>query len=151
MVKTSPLTFYRNSICFMCFWFGFEILRLLYKKTFFLNIVWFLSFIWPLILRWFQKCAEVLNLAKGKIFCKETLIFQAIKRFSEKKSSGTSWRKRSTHFWNQRKIPNSVSFDTLCAQFWRNFSTLIREGAIFLAVKRSNKMETVQYFKKRFL
>jgi hypothetical protein len=29
-------------------------------------------------------------------------------------------------------------------------ATPIREGAIFLEVKRSNKIETVQYFKKRF-
>jgi hypothetical protein len=27
--------FFRNSICFMCFWFGLEILRLVYKKVFF--------------------------------------------------------------------------------------------------------------------
>jgi hypothetical protein len=30
------------------------------------------------------------------------------------------------------------------------FSTLIRDGAAFLEVKSSNKIETVQYFKKRF-
>jgi hypothetical protein len=29
------------------------------------------------------------------------------------------------------------------------FSTLIRDGAIFLKVKRSNKIETVQYLKKK--
>jgi hypothetical protein len=35
--------------------------------------------------------------------------------------------------------------------FQRNFySTLLRDGACFLEVKRSNKIETVQYFKKRF-
>ncbi len=29
------LTFFRNSTCFMWFWFGLEILRLVYKKEFF--------------------------------------------------------------------------------------------------------------------
>jgi hypothetical protein len=28
-------SFFRNSICFMCFWFGLEILILVYKKVFF--------------------------------------------------------------------------------------------------------------------
>jgi hypothetical protein len=46
---------------------------------------------------------------------------------------------------------NSASFGTLCAHFQRNFySTLIRDGAVFLEVKGSNKIETGQYFKKRF-
>ncbi len=45
---------------------------------------------------------------------------------------------------------NSASFDTLCVQFQRNlFSTLIRDGAVFLEDKRSNKIETIQY-KKHF-
>jgi hypothetical protein len=42
-------------------------------------------------------------------------------------------------------------FDTLHAQFQRNFfSTLISDGAVFLEVKSSNKIETDQYFKKHF-
>jgi hypothetical protein len=40
---------------------------------------------------------------------------------------------------------NFGSFDTLCAQFRRKFgSTLIRDGAIFLEVKSSNKIEIIQ-------
>jgi hypothetical protein len=46
---------------------------------------------------------------------------------------------------------NSASFDTLHAQFRRNFlSTFIRDGAVFLEVKSSNKIETDHYFKKGF-
>jgi hypothetical protein len=33
-----------NLICFMCFWFGLEILRLVYKKSVFWNIEQFLSY-----------------------------------------------------------------------------------------------------------
>ncbi len=36
-------------------------------------------------------------------------------------------------------------------QIFGDFLTLIRDGAIFLEVKRSNKIETVQYFKNLFL
>jgi hypothetical protein len=50
-----------------------------------------------------------------------------------------------------KSAQNSASFDALHAQFRRNlFSTLIRDGAVFLEVKSSNKIETDQYFKKRF-
>ncbi len=51
-----------------------------------------------------------------------------------------------------KSAQNSASFDTLCAQFGRNYlSTLIRDGAVFLKVKSSNDIETVQYFKKTIL
>jgi hypothetical protein len=51
-----------------------------------------------------------------------------------------------------KSAQNSASFDTLHAQFGRIFfSTLIRDGAVFLEVKGSNKIKTEQYFKKRFL
>jgi hypothetical protein len=46
-----------------------------------------------------------------------------------------------------KSVQNSASFDTLYAQFRR---TLIRGDAIFLEDKRSNKIETDQYFKKHF-
>jgi hypothetical protein len=46
-----------------------------------------------------------------------------------------------------KSAQNSASFDTLHAQFRRNFFfTLIRDGAVFLEVKSSNKIETDQYF-----
>ena len=123
----------------MCFWFGLEILRLVYKKCFLKY--WTVSILFDLftfekssaapyeswkkissklgvqsikrsgILRWFQKCAEVSSLAKErKNFFQKNWIFRDLEnlaknRFSEKKSLGTSWRKTSTHFWIQRKIP----------------------------------------------
>ncbi len=128
--------FVRNSICFMCFWFGLEILRLVYKNRFLKY--WMASILFDLlsseksstaphkswkkissklgiqgikrsgILHWFQKCEEVLCSAKGKKIYRKTEFwrtFFAKNHFSEKKSLGTSWRKSSTHFWNQRKIP----------------------------------------------
>jgi hypothetical protein len=50
-----------------------------------------------------------------------------------------------------KSAQNSASFDTLHAQFQRNFfSTLKRDGAVFLEVKTSNKIETEQYFNKCF-
>jgi hypothetical protein len=50
-----------------------------------------------------------------------------------------------------KSAQNSASFDTLHAQFRRNFfSPLIRDSTVFLEVKSSNKIETDQYFKKRF-
>ncbi len=86
----------------MCFWFGIEILTLVYK--FFWNIDWFLSYLTfyapkkvapPLIrveiffsklgtqgikrrriLRWFKKCAEVSCLAKGKKILQKNWIFK---------------------------------------------------------------------------
>ncbi len=96
--------FFWNSICFMCFWFGLEILRLVLKKVFF--EIWIVSILFDLlsseksctapykswkkknssklgiqgikrsgILRWFKKCAEVSCLAKGKTNFTEKLNF----------------------------------------------------------------------------
>ncbi len=129
--------FFRNSICFMCFWFGLEILRLVYKKVFF-EILNGFYLIWPFILQksntapykswkkissklvvqcikrggilcWFQKCAKVSSLAKGKKNLQKNWIFRDLENlaknhFSEKKSLGTSWGESSTHFWNRREI-----------------------------------------------
>ncbi len=135
--------FFRNSICFMCFWFGLEIIRLVYKKKCCLKY-WKVSILFYLlsfeksstapyrgwkknssklgvqgikrsgILRWFKKCAEVLSLAKGKNFVTERLNFLGLGKFSKK-----------LFFWE--KIFGN-----------------------FLEVKSSNKIETDQYFKKRF-
>jgi hypothetical protein len=51
-----------------------------------------------------------------------------------------------------KSVQNSASFDILHAQFRKKkkFSTLIRDGAVFSELKSSNKIETDQYFKKRF-
>jgi hypothetical protein len=46
---------------------------------------------------------------------------------------------------------HSASFDTLCGLLKKKFvSTLIRGSANFLEDKRSNKIETIQYFTKCF-
>ncbi len=107
----------------MCFWFGLELLRLIYKKVFFellnVSILFDLSSFeknstdpyksWKNIssklgvqgikrsgiLRWFQKCAEVSSLAKGKKVLQKNWICRDLEnsvknRFSEKKSWGTS-------------------------------------------------------------
>ncbi len=42
--------FFINSICFMCFWFGLEILRLVYKKAYF-EILNSFYLTWPFILQ----------------------------------------------------------------------------------------------------
>jgi hypothetical protein len=68
---------------------------------------------------------------KGKIFLQKNKIFRdfcknlANNRFSEK------------NLW-----------ELLDARVLHSFSTLIRDGAVFLEV-RSNKIETVQYFKAK--
>ncbi len=130
--------FFRNSICFMCFWFGLDILRLVYKKRVFWNIERFLSYLtlYPpkkgalalisvekkFLRNWLYRiskeaevCADFKNVQmswvwpKGKKIVQKNWIFRDLENcanncFSEKKSLGTSWRKSSTHFWNQRKI-----------------------------------------------
>jgi hypothetical protein len=139
----------------MCFWFGLEILRLIYKKVFFEILNGFYPSkkeykSWKKIssklgvqgikrsgiLHWFQKCAEVSSLAKWK------------KKFYRKTQFLGTWkilqkivflRKIFGNFLTQefytflKLAQNSASFDTLHAQFQRNFfSTLIRDGAVFL-------------------
>ncbi len=117
--------FFRNSICFRCLLFGVEILRLVYKKKHFLNIERFLSYLtfYPL-----KKVAPPLMRVEKKFFkigvqgikrsgiwqngkkrSQKNWIFRDLENFAktcfyEKKVLGTSWRKSSTHFWNQRKI-----------------------------------------------
>ncbi len=127
------------------FWFGLEILKLVNKKAFF-EILNGFYLIWPFIL-W-----------------KKSRVWQKGKRFLQKnwtKFLGT-WKICKKAFFCEKifgnflmqeyytflkSAQNSASFDTLCAQFWRNFlSTLIRDGAISLKVKRSNQIETGQYF-----
>ncbi len=108
--------FFRNSICFMCVWFGLEILRLVLKSVFW-NIERFLSYLtfYPP-----KKVAPPLQ------FCKK-LFF---------------WGEIFGNFLTQdfytflKSVQNSASFYTLCTQFWRiSFKTLIRDGAVFLKLK----------------
>ncbi len=96
-------------------------------------------------MRWFQKCVELLRqevprfFLRKMIFCK---IFQVPKKFIFSRGFCTFLK----------SAQSSAYFDTLYAQFWINFfSAFIRDGTTFLEDKRSNKIETVQYFKKHFL
>jgi hypothetical protein len=90
------------------------------------------------ILRWFQKCGEASSLAKGKKNLQKNLIFRDLEnlaknRFSEKKIFGNFLTQEFYTFL--KSAQNSASFDTLHGQFWRKFfSTLIRDGAVFLEV-----------------
>jgi hypothetical protein len=54
--------------------------------------------------------------------------------------------------WEQKIFLKNLyaSFDTLCRQFQRIFSTLIRGSSTLLELKRSNRIETVQYLKTLF-
>ncbi len=78
-------------------------------------------------------------------------------KFKDLEKFAIFWEKILGNFLTQEfytflnSAQNSASFDTLHAQFQRNlFSTLKRDGAFFLEVKSSNKIETNQYFKKHF-
>ncbi len=81
------------------------------------------------------------------------LIFRGLRKFCksiflEKKSLGTSWRKSSTHFWNQRKIP--LLLIPFVPSFEEIFFNSYKGQCYFLEVKRSKKIKTLQYLKKRF-
>ncbi len=123
----------------MCFWFGLEILRLVYKKVFLkywtVSILFDLlsfkksstaphkswkKFLWNWPCRVSKEaefCTDFKNFEKsrvwqnGKNFLQKNLIFRDLENLAKKivflvkKSLGTSWRKSSKHFWNQRKIP----------------------------------------------
>jgi hypothetical protein len=162
---------------FHVFWFGLEILRLFIKSVFW-NIERFLSYLtfYPLkkvappLIRVLKKFLRnwVCRVTKEAEFCtdfknvQKSRVWQNGKKFFQKnlflgtwkilrKILGTSyWHKSSTHFWNQLKIlllliPCTPNFEEIF------FSTFIRDGAVFLEVKSSNKIETDQYFKKHFL
>ncbi len=108
--------FFRNSICFMCFWFGLEILRLIYIKVFFWNIEWFLSYLTfypskktaPPLIRiekkflWNWACRvskeaefftdlknvqESLVWQKGKIYLQTNWIFRDLENFAKNRFS----------------------------------------------------------------
>ncbi len=171
-----------RSLCFMWFWFGLEILKLVYKKVFFKILIGF-YLIWAFnfqknstvpnkswkkissklgvqgikrsgILRWFQICVELLRNEVPKDFFSEKQFFAKFSKslkiqfFCKTFFPFCQTRDFCTFF---KSAQNSASFDTLHAQFWRNFfSTLIRGSVTFSKDKRSNKIETVQYFKKHF-
>ncbi len=103
-------------------------------------------------------CADFKNVKKSRVWQKgkklllKNWIFRDLKnfaknRFSEKKIFGNFLTQEFYTFL--KSAQNSASFDTLHAQFERKkIPTLIRDGAVFLEVKSSNKIETDQYFKK---
>jgi hypothetical protein len=130
----------------MWFWFGLKIL--VYKKAFSILLYLFTSkkiatslvriekkissklgakgIKRSKILRWFQKCVNLLGQEFPKIF-----------------SQKNGWKIGFS-------VKNFFSF-LLTKDPLRNFfKTLIRGSATFSEDKRSNKMETIQYFKKRF-
>ncbi len=134
-----------RSLCFMWFWFCLEILRLVYKKALFKILNGF-YLIWPFnfqknstvpykswkknffkmgakgikrsgILRWFHKCVE---LSRKKV----------LKNFVRKIFFPFCQTRDSCIFF--KSAQNSPSFDTLYAQFWRNFfKTPLRGGTTF--------------------
>ena len=106
------------------------------------------------ILRWFQKCVELLHQEVPKDFFSE-------KRFFAKFSKSLKIQFFSNNFFPfcqtrdfctfLKSAQNSASFDTLHAQFWRNFFQLLKRAVLlFPKDKSSNKIETVLYFKKHF-
>jgi hypothetical protein len=133
--------FFINSICFMCFWFGLEILRLVYKKCFLKY--WTVSILFDLLS--FDKSST------APFFLQKNWIFRGLENlakncFSEKKSLGTSWRKSSTHFWNQRKIP--LLLIPCTPNLKEFFFSSNKRRCCFLEVKGSNKIKTEQYILK---
>ncbi len=130
--------FFRNSICFMCFWFGLEIPRLFYKKAF-LEMLNGFYLIWPFIRvgkkflrnrayrvsKEAEFCSDFKNVLKsrvwqkGKKFLQKNWIFRDFLRKN-------LWELLAQEFYTFLKsAQNSASFDTLCAQFWRNFFQLL--------------------------
>jgi hypothetical protein len=115
--------FFGNSICIKCFWFGLEILRLVYKKVFFEILIGF-YLIWHFILRknsiapyksW-KKISSQLgvhctgyqkkgNFAPISKMCRSRSLAKGKKKFYWKTEIfGTFWPKSSIHFWHQHKI-----------------------------------------------
>jgi hypothetical protein len=159
-----------RSLCFMWFWFGLEILRLVYKKAFKKIIERFLSYcIWAFnfqknstvpynswkkvssklgakgikrsgILRWFQKCVEFLRQEVPKYL------------FSEKQFFAKLSKSLKIQFFCKNFFEISAKFGF----FWypvrpilkKFFSNYYKGRSYFF--RRSNKIETAQYFKKRF-
>ncbi len=90
-------------------------------------------------------CADLKNVQKscvwqkGKQILQKNCIFKDLEKFCKK---SLFWEKIFGKFSTQefytflKPAQNSASFDTLVAQFGRNFfSTLIRDGAVFLKLK----------------
>ncbi len=141
MFKRDLAIFFWNSICLRCFWFGLEILRLVYKKRFLKY--WKVSIFFDIlssekrverkisfklgvqgikrsgILRWFEKCAEVSSLAKGKNWKTEVL--------------GT-WKILQTIVFLGKHLWELLDSRVLHI-FFQLLSTPIRDGAVFLKLK----------------
>ncbi len=118
--------FFRDSICFMCFWFGLEILRLVYKKYWTVSILYDLLSSekssaapyksWKKFLRnWAYRvskeaefCSDFKSVQKSwvwqkrKIFLQKNWILRDLENLAK---NCFSWCKSSTHFLNQHKIP----------------------------------------------
>ncbi len=148
----------------MCFWFGLEMLRLVYKKAFLKY--WTITYYCILfdllssekssiaLYKSFKKFLQnwAYRVSKEAKFCPDFKMCKSLKfgereeRFLQKTDFGCNdaffWEKIFGNFLTQefytflKSKQNSVSFDTLWGKFWRNFfSTLIRVGAIFWKLK----------------
>ncbi len=150
-----------RSLCFVWFWFGLKILRLVYKKAFFktLNGSILFDFLtskkiasslirvfkkysskldakgiersW--ILLWFQKCVKLFHSRNSqRFFLRKTLFAISLKNLIFCKNCFPFFLIQAlcTFF---KSAQNSASVYTLCGLFSED--------------KRSNKIETIQYFK----
>ncbi len=94
--------FLRNSICFMCFWFGLEILRLVYKKLFLKY--WMVSILFDLL-------SSEKNVQKSRVwqegkFLQKNWIFRDLEDFAKNHFLRKIFGNFLTQeFWNQHKIP----------------------------------------------
>ncbi len=136
----------------MCFWYGLEILRIVYKKRFW-NIERFLSYltfyppkkvrvekiffkIWRLASRVSKEAEFCVNLKNVQ----KSWVWQKGKNFTQKQNfywlgkfskELFFWEKILGNFLTQefytflKSVGTSASFDTLCVQFWRNFFQLL--------------------------
>ncbi len=116
---------FRNSICFMCFWFG---LRLVFKKV--SLKYWTVSFLFDLLSSEKSITGDLENSAE-KCFSEKNLCELLDATFLHIFEISAEFH----FFWYPlRQISKTF------------FKTLIRDGAIYLEAKRSNEIETVQWF-----
>jgi hypothetical protein len=98
-----------------------------------------------------------LELGKSEKIFTEKLNFEGLGKFCKK---SFLWEKILENFFAQEFYSlHILEISAKFRFFWyparsilkKFFSTLLRDGAVFLKVKSSNKIETYQYLKKRFL
>ena len=122
--------FFRNSICFLCFWFGLEILRLVKKKCF--------------LKYWSDWSYLTLHPSKKTLTRVE-------KKFLRNWACRVS---KEAEFCTDSKMCRTLASRSSQRFFLRKpiFCKIFQvpKNLLFSKDKRSNKIETVQYFKKHF-